>query len=68
LIKQAVKNGVSKINTDTDIRIAFTAGVREYLLKNPKGFDPRKIIGFARDMMQQVVEDRIKIFGSKNKA
>jgi len=68
LIKQAVQNGVSKINTDTDLRIAFTAGVREYLIKNPEVFDPRKIIGFARDMMQQVVEDRIKIFGSKNKA
>ena len=68
LIKQAVKNGVSKINTDTDLRIAFTAGVREYLIKNPEVFDPRKIIGFARDIMQQVVEDRIKIFGSKNKA
>lgn len=67
LIKQAVKHGISKINTDTDLRIAFTAGVREYLIKNPKGFDPRKIIGFARDMMQQVVEDRINIFGSKNK-
>lgn len=68
LIKQAVKYGISKINTDTDLRIAFTAGVREYLIKNPEGFDPRKIIGLARDMMQKVVEDRIKIFGSKNKA
>jgi len=68
LIKQAVKCGISKINTDTDLRIAFTAGVREFLIKNPKSFDPRKIIGFARDMMQKVVEDRIKIFGSKNKA
>jgi fructose-bisphosphate aldolase class II len=68
LIKQAVKYGISKINIDTDIRIAFTAGVREYLIKNQESFDPRKIIGFARDMMQEVVEDRIKTFGSKNKA
>jgi fructose-bisphosphate aldolase class II len=68
LIKQAVKYGISKINTDTDLRIAFTAGVREYSIRNPKVFDPRKIIGLARDMMQQVVEDRIKIFGSINKA
>ncbi len=68
LITQAVKYGISKINTDTDLRIAFTAGVREYLVKNPKVFDPRKIIGLARDMMQQVVEDRIRIFGSINKA
>ncbi len=68
LIKQAVKNGISKINTDTDLRIAFTAGVREYLRTNPEVFDPRKIIGFARAMMQKVVEDRIQTFGSKNKA
>lgn len=68
LIKQAVKYGIAKINTDTDLRIAFTAGVREYLKKNPKDFDPRKIIGSARDMMKEVVKDRIKIFGSKNKA
>jgi fructose-bisphosphate aldolase class II len=68
LIKQAVKNGISKINTDTDLRIAFTAGAREYLSKNPKDFDPRKIIGFGREMIQKIVEDRIKTFGSKNKS
>ncbi len=68
LIRQAVKNGISKINTDTDLRIAFTAGVREYLRKNPTVFDPRKIIGLSRDMMQKVVEDRIKTFGSLNRA
>ncbi|NOR17498.1 class II fructose-1,6-bisphosphate aldolase [candidate division WOR-3 bacterium] len=68
LIVEAVKHGIAKINTDTDLRIAFTAGAREYLIKNPEVFDPRKIIGFARNMMQQVVEDRIKIFGTKNKA
>jgi fructose-bisphosphate aldolase class II len=67
LIKEAVKHGIAKINTDTDLRIAFTAGVREYLKKNPKDFDPRKIIGFGRNMIQEVVEDRIKTFGSKHK-
>jgi len=46
----------------------FPAGVREYLNKSSKGFDPRKIIGFAREMMKEVVEDRIRTFGSKNKA
>jgi len=67
LIKEAVRYGISKINTDTDLRIAFTAGVREYLKKNPKVFDPRKITELARDMMQKVVEDRIKTFGSANR-
>ncbi len=68
LIEKAVKNGISKINTDTDLRIAFTAGVREHLNKHPKIFDPRRILGSARDFMQRVIEDRIQIFGSRNKA
>lgn len=68
LIRQAVKSGVAKINTDTDLRIAFTAGAREFLQKKPKEFDPRKIIGFSRNMIMKVVEDRIKVFGSVNKA
>jgi fructose-bisphosphate aldolase class II len=68
LIREAVRNGISKINTDTDLRIAFTAGVREYLAKRPRDFDPRKIIDHARQMMGEVVQDRITTFGSTNKA
>jgi len=67
LIEQAVENGIVKINTDTDLRIAFTAGVREYLTKTPKDFDPRKIIGYGQGMIFKVVEERINTFGSKNK-
>ncbi|HEC78601.1 MAG TPA: class II fructose-1,6-bisphosphate aldolase [candidate division WOR-3 bacterium] len=67
LIKQAIKNGISKINTDTDLRIAFTAGVREFLKNNPDVFDPRKIIGRGREAVIRVVTERIILFGSKNK-
>jgi fructose-bisphosphate aldolase class II len=68
LIKQAVRNGIAKINTDTDLRIAFTAGVREYLNKNPKSFDPRAIIGCGQKMIRHVVEERIRTFSSKSTA
>jgi len=68
LIKQAVKHGIAKINTDTDLRIAFTAGIREYLTKQVEDFDPRKIVGHGRKMAQMVVENRIRVFGSVNKA
>jgi fructose-bisphosphate aldolase class II len=68
LIRQAVKNGITKINTDTDLRIGFTAGMREYLFTNPPDFDPRKIIKRARDRVSEVVLDRIELFGSKNRA
>jgi fructose-bisphosphate aldolase class II len=68
LIREAVTHGIAKINTDTDLRIAFTAGVREYLDKNPKDFDPRKITGHARDLVTKVVKERIATFGSAHKA
>lgn len=68
LIKEAVHHGIAKINTDTDLRIAFTAGVREYLTRNTDNFDPRAIIGHARDMIARIIDDRIHVFGSINRA
>ena len=67
-IRLAIKEGISKINTDTDLRLAFTAAVREVLYTNPKVYDPRKILGPAREEMKRVVKDRIELFGSAGKA
>ena len=67
-IKLAVKNGICKINTDTDIRIAFDAGVRKIVKEKPTDFDPRHILGPARELMQKVVEERMKTFGSVGKS
>ena len=66
-IKMAVKNGITKINTDTDVRIAFDAAVRKALQAQPKDFDPRHILAPARDLIQQIAEQRIKLFGSANR-
>jgi len=67
-IKLAVKNGINKINTDTDLRLAFDAGIREIIETKPAVFDPRKMLGPARDAITKVAEQRIKLFGSKGKA
>ncbi|HLC70483.1 MAG TPA: class II fructose-bisphosphate aldolase, partial [Candidatus Nanoarchaeia archaeon] len=67
-IKQAVKNGICKFNTDTDLRIAFDAGIRKNIVNTPHDFDPRHILAPAREYMQKVVEHRIKLFGSEGKA
>ncbi len=67
-IKQAIRNGICKINTDTDLRLAFDAGVRKVVKLRPEDFDPRHILGPAREMVQRVVEQRIKLFGSGGKA
>ena len=66
-IKKAISLGITKINTDTDLRIAFDAGIRKVLIKQPKDFDPRHIVGSARDLMQKVAEHRMEVFGSTKK-
>ncbi len=67
-IKKAVKNGVSKINIDTDLRLAFTAGVREALDHMPTVFDPRKLMKPAMTLMTEVATEKIMLFGSEGKA
>lgn len=67
-IRKAIQFGVTKINTDTDLRIAFTAAVREVLVEDKQVYDPRKLLTPARDKVAAVVEQRIRVFGSKGRA
>lgn len=67
-IKKAITLGISKINIDTDLRLAFTATVREVLTNSPKEFDPRKILGPAKEAMKEVVKGKMRLFGSSGKA
>ncbi|MCL6579406.1 MAG: class II fructose-1,6-bisphosphate aldolase [Candidatus Bathyarchaeota archaeon] len=67
-IKKAISFGIAKINIDTDLRLAFTATVREVLAKSPKEFDPRKILGPAKEAMKEVVKGKMRLFGSSGKA
>jgi fructose-bisphosphate aldolase class II len=67
-IKKAISLGIAKINIDTDLRLAFTATVREVLAKSPKEFDPRKILGPAKEAIKEVVKGKMQLFGSSGKA
>lgn len=67
-IQKAISLGITKINIDTDLRLAFTATVREILTKSPKEFDPRKILGPAKEAMKEVVKGKMRLFGSSGKA
>jgi len=66
-IKRAIKLGIVKINIDTDLRLAFTATIREVLATTPAQFDPRKILEPAREAMKDVVRNKMRLFGSSNK-
>jgi fructose-bisphosphate aldolase class II len=67
-IRQAIRLGIAKINIDTDLRLAFTATIREVLATKPTQFDPRKILGPARDAMKETVRKKMRLFGSSGKA
>ena len=67
-IQKAISLGITKINIDTDLRLAFTAATREFLVKSPKVFDPRKILGSAKEAMKEVVKGKMRLFGSSGKA
>lgn len=68
MLKRASISGVSKINVDTDLRLAMTAGIREKFTEEPQAFDPRKYLTPARDLIKQTVKHKIEnVFGSANK-
>ncbi len=67
-LKKAISLGIAKINIDTDLRLAFTATVREVLASSPKEFDPRKILGPAKAAMKEVAKGKMRLFGSTGKA
>lgn len=67
-LKHAITMNVCKINVDSDLRLAFTAGVRKTLSTHPETFNPRDYLGNARSMMIETCLNTIKnIMGSENK-
>ena len=68
ILNEASKLGVSKINVDTDLRLAMTSSIRRVFAETPEAFDPRKYLLPARKKIQEVVEFKMKnVFGSNNK-
>ena len=66
--RKAIKNGVSVINIDTNLRLAFRKALKSTISKESNIIDPRKILNPSTEAMQVEVEKTIKIFGSNNKA
>ncbi|MBI1961565.1 MAG: class II fructose-1,6-bisphosphate aldolase [Parcubacteria group bacterium] len=67
-LRSAVKNGICKVNTDTDVRLAFTAGIRKVLKQEPDEFDPRKLLAPAYEEMVSIIRWKIRLLGSSGKA
>lgn len=69
MLHEASQKGVSKINVDTDLRLAMTGAIRKVFTEFPSEFDPRKYLTPARELIKQTVQHKIRdVFGSSNKA
>ncbi len=64
----AIKHGVRKINIDTDLRLASTGAIRQFLNNNPSEFDPRKYLQASINAMQAICLERYEAFGSAGNA
>lgn len=68
LIKKAISCGICKININTELQIAWSKGVRQFLNDDLKVYDPRKIIKSGEKNIKAMIESKIMLFGSNNKA
>jgi fructose-bisphosphate aldolase, class II len=59
-IEVARRVGCTKVNIDTDLRLAFTAAIRKCMFETPKEFDPRKYLGPARARVKELVRHKVK--------
>ena len=64
VVKECIRRGICKVNYATDLRIAFSDGVKEYLAENPAAFDPKKYNAVGREKVKEYVKSKIIVCGS----
>ena len=67
-VRECIARGMCKVNYATDLRIAFSAGLKEYLAKDPDAFDPKKYNAVGREKVKDYVKSKILVCGSNGKA
>ncbi|MDR1327781.1 MAG: class II fructose-1,6-bisphosphate aldolase [Heliobacteriaceae bacterium] len=68
MLSFASKNGVAKINIDTDLRLAMTSTIREFFVENPEKFDPREYMGPGRTAVKELVKHKMQVLGTAGHA
>ena len=68
-LRKAASLSVCKINIDSDLRLAMTASIREYMAEHPDHFDPRQYLKPARSAIKEMVKHKlIDVLGCDGKA
>ena len=64
-IAKAIDCGISKINVNTELQVAWSDAVRKFLEADLKAYDPRKVIGSGEKAMKEKIEEKVKLFKTK---
>ncbi len=67
-VRECIRRGISKVNFATELRIAYSDGVKEFLQANPDAFDPKKYGAVGMEHVTKLVKGKIDVCGSANKA
>ncbi|RLA03713.1 MAG: fructose-bisphosphate aldolase class II [Gammaproteobacteria bacterium] len=67
-IQEGIRNGVRKVNIDTDLRMAATGAIRKFLQENPSVFDPRKYLQASTNAMYGICKSRYEAFNTAGNA
>lgn len=67
ILKSCIKNGISKININTSLKVGWKKGVKEYMDNYPEELDYRKYIKNAEKYIKETIEKYIRLFGSNNR-
>lgn len=62
LIQEAIRNGINKININTELQIAWASEVRKFLKENETAYDPRKVITSGEKAIKKIVKEKTKLF------
>lgn len=67
-LRDAIACGINKINLATDLKIPMAKAIRDIFMADPDEDDPRKYLGAAREAVEAVVRDKIRVIGCNGKA
>lgn len=67
-IKKAIECGISKLNINTELQLAWTSAVEEYIKNSDHSYDPRKIIGAGEKAIKEAIKTKLELLGATSKA
>ena len=67
-VRESIKRGICKVNFATELRVAFSNGVKKYLAENPDAFDPKKYSAVGMEYVTELVKEKISVCGSEGQA